>query len=74
MARSKSRLNMMMMSFATIGIVSVLWVLFGFSLAFGDYVGSGLIGASACRLSTLSRVTDNGGGTPIPCWSSRGSS
>ena len=34
MVRAKSVLNMMMMSFATIGIVSLLWVLC-FSLAFG---------------------------------------
>jgi ammonium transporter, Amt family len=33
--RSKGVLNMMMMSFATIGLVSVLWVFYGFSLAFG---------------------------------------
>ncbi len=36
MVRSKSVLNMLMMSFATIGIVSLLWVLYGFSVAFGD--------------------------------------
>jgi Amt family ammonium transporter len=46
--RAKSVLNMMMMSFATIGLVSVLWLFYGFSLAFGtndspsvnDFVGS----------------------------------
>ncbi|MEP6815543.1 MAG: ammonium transporter [Marmoricola sp.] len=35
MVRSKSVLNMLMMSFATIGVVSLLWVLYGFSVAFG---------------------------------------
>ena len=35
MVRTKSVLNMMMMSFITIGIVSVLWVIYGFELAFG---------------------------------------
>ena len=34
---------MMMMSFITIGIVSILWVLFGFAVAFGDGT-SGFIG------------------------------
>jgi Amt family ammonium transporter len=43
MVRVKSVLNMMMMSFVAIGIVSVLWVLYGFSLAFGSG-GNGLIG------------------------------
>ncbi|NUR69766.1 MAG: ammonium transporter [Hamadaea sp.] len=33
--RAKSVLNMMMMSFVTIGLVSVLWLMYGFSLAFG---------------------------------------
>jgi len=45
MTRSKSVLNMLMMSFSAIGIVSVLWVLYGYTLAFGvDANGQGLIG------------------------------
>ncbi|MCX6421161.1 MAG: ammonia channel protein, partial [Actinobacteria bacterium] len=43
MVRSKSVLNMIMMSFLAIGIVTVLWVAFGFSLAFADS-GNGFIG------------------------------
>ena len=43
MVRSKSVLNMMMMSFVTIGLVGVLWVLYGFSMAFGNSVG-GMVG------------------------------
>ena len=35
MVRAKSVLNMMLMSMVTIGIVSVLWVIYGFKLAFG---------------------------------------
>ena len=35
MVRVKSALNMMMMSLISIGIVSVLWVIYGFKLAFG---------------------------------------
>ncbi|RZS86996.1 Amt family ammonium transporter [Motilibacter rhizosphaerae] len=34
MVRSKSVLNMLMMNFACIGVVTLLWVLFGYSLAF----------------------------------------
>src|SRR5215471_6137392 len=33
--RSKSVLNMMMMSFSSIGLISILWLLYGFSGAFG---------------------------------------
>jgi Amt family ammonium transporter len=43
MVRAKSVLNMLMMSFVTIGIVSVLWTLFGFSVAFGAK-GNGFMG------------------------------
>jgi Amt family ammonium transporter len=45
MVRSKSVLNMMMMSFGAIGVVGVLWVLYGYSMAFGDDVGGGLVGS-----------------------------
>ncbi|NYI06614.1 ammonium transporter [Allostreptomyces psammosilenae] len=43
MVRAKSTLNMLMMSFISLGVVSVLWILFGYSLAFGPDV-SGVIG------------------------------
>jgi Amt family ammonium transporter len=33
--RSKSVLNMMMMSFSSIGLISILWLVYGFSGAFG---------------------------------------
>ncbi|MGH9177357.1 MAG: ammonium transporter [Acidimicrobiales bacterium] len=36
MVRSKNVLGMLMQNFFTIGLVSVLWALVGFSLAFGD--------------------------------------
>ena len=44
MVRAKSVLNMMMMSFGALGLISVLWVLYGYSLAFGDDVFAGLVG------------------------------
>ena len=43
MVRAKSVLNMLMMSVTTMGVVGVLWVLVGFSMAFGDSVG-GVVG------------------------------
>jgi len=45
MSRSKSVLNMLMMSFSALGIVSVLWVLYGYAIAFGTSKG-GLLGFS----------------------------
>ena len=44
MVRAKSVLNMMMMSFGALALISVLWVLYGYSIAFGNDVGLGLIG------------------------------
>jgi Amt family ammonium transporter len=44
MVRAKSVINMMMMSFGSLALISVLWVLYGYSMAFGDDVGGGLLG------------------------------
>jgi Amt family ammonium transporter len=44
MVRAKSVLNMMMMSFGALALISVLWVLYGYSEAFGNDVGGGLVG------------------------------
>jgi ammonium transporter, Amt family len=46
MSRSKSVLNMLMMSFSALGIVTVLWVLYGYAIAFGASKG-GLFGWSS---------------------------
>ena len=68
MVRAKSVLNMMMMSMATIGIVSVLWVIYGFKLAFGYEANSQWYGAlSLSGLgSAVNELTNNGGVYPIP--------
>jgi len=42
LVRSKNALNTMMMSFAALGVVSAVWAIAGYSLAFGG--GSALIG------------------------------
>ncbi|MGI8776821.1 MAG: ammonium transporter [Acidimicrobiales bacterium] len=44
MVRSKNVLGMLMQNFFAMGLVSVLWVLFVFSLAFGKDVGAGFVG------------------------------
>ena len=68
MVRAKSVLNMMMMSMITIGIVSILWVIYGFELAFGYKANSSWYGNIS--LSGLGGVvnefTNNGGIYPIP--------
>ncbi len=67
MTQAKSTLNMMMMSFATIGIVSVLWVIYGFSLAFGNS-GSGFYGKFDLSGlgASVNELTNNGGVYGIP--------
>lgn len=67
LVRAKSVLNMMMMSFSTIGIVSVLWVLYGYSLAFGDS-GSSLFGSFEFNslANAVDQVPNNGGEYPVP--------
>ena len=68
MVRTKSVLNMMMMSMVTIGVVSVLWVIYGFKLAFGYEANSQWYGAiSLSGLgSSVNELTNNGGIYPIP--------
>jgi Amt family ammonium transporter len=44
MVRSKSVLNMLMMNFIALGVVGVLWVLYGYSLSFGNDAFGGLLG------------------------------
>jgi Amt family ammonium transporter len=68
MVRAKSVLNMMMMSMITIGIVSVLWVIYGFELAFGYKADSpwyGNISFSGLG-GVVNDFTNNGGIYPIP--------
>ena len=68
MVRAKSVLNMMMMSMITIGIVSVLWVIYGFELAFGYKANSpwyGNISFSGLG-GMVNDFTNNGGIYPIP--------
>ena len=67
MVRAKSVINMMLMSLITIGIVSVLWVVYGYAFTFGDS-GSAWIGAfDLSHLGSLvSSVPNNGGEYPIP--------
>lgn len=45
MVRSKSVLNMMMMTFSALGVITLAWVLVGYSLAFGDDMGAGVLGS-----------------------------
>ncbi len=57
MVRAKSALNMMMMSFAAIGVTTMIWVLYGYSLTFGTSQGGFIGNLSHIGLSnTLDQV------------------
>lgn len=70
MVRSKGVLNMIMMSVSSMGVVTVLWVLYGYSMAFGNDVNNlfgdpgqyfglkGLIGGNA----VIEVIADPGAG------------
>ena len=68
MVRTKSVLNMMMMSMITIGIVSVLWVIYGFELAFGYKADSAWYGnfSFSGLGGMVNELTNNGGIYPVP--------
>ena len=69
MVRARSVLNMLMMSISAMGVVTVLWVLYGYSIAFGDDVGNvmgkptdfwglkGLIGVNSVAADPTKGVT-----------------
>jgi len=69
MVRAKGVLNMMMMSISAMGVVGVLWVLYGYSESFGEDTGhligdptqffglKGLIGANGKAATTGSTAT-----------------
>ncbi|MGR6317812.1 ammonium transporter [Micromonospora soli] len=66
--RSKGVLNMMMMSFSSIGLVSILWLFYGFTVAFGE--GGKFIGDLGQYLGTKTFVgeSDLWGETGIPLY------
>src|SRR5436305_10975903 len=43
MVRTKNVVSTMLQSFVAMGVISILWIVVGFSLAFGDSIG-GVIG------------------------------
>jgi Amt family ammonium transporter len=69
--RSKSVLNMMMMSFSCIGLISVLWLLYGFTISFGTNSNAHLnyvLGDFTKYLGTKTYVGDIWGTTGIPTY------
>nr|WP_026356484.1 ammonium transporter [Mycobacterium sp. 141] len=59
MVRAKGVLNMIMMSIGAMGVVTVLWVLYGYSVAFGDNT-AGVIGDPAQFFGLKGLIGTNG--------------
>src|ERR1051326_529730 len=69
--RAKHVLNMMMMKFSCIGVISVLWIVYGFSFAFGTNSNAGannFIGSATQYLGTKNFVNELWGTTGIPSY------
>ena len=60
MSRAKSVLNMMMMSFGTLGVVGVIYVLWGWSMSYGADVG-GLFGNPFDQFALDGAIYDDAG-------------
>lgn len=60
MVSSKSVLNMLMMNFITLGVVGVLWMLYGYSEAFGNDAFGGLVGGLHHALLNFTQGTVSG--------------
>jgi Amt family ammonium transporter len=59
MVRAKSVLSMLMQNYVCLAVVSVTWVVLGYTLAFGEDVGGGLLGGF--RFTGLAHMTE-----PVP--------
>src|SRR4051812_48039408 len=66
MVRSKSVLNMMMMTFGALAVITVAWVLVGYSVAFGDDIGGGLLGNPGQYLGIAPLLSASAGWLTVP--------
>ena len=66
MVRRKNLLSTIMMSMAILGIVSILWVLYGYSLAFGPDVGGFIGNLKFIGLSNVGQAPSTTYATTVP--------
>ena len=66
MVRAKSVLNMIMMTMGALAVITVVWVLVGYSLAFGDDVGGGLIGNPLQHFGLNDLMSGSKSWLPVP--------
>ena len=67
MVRAKSVLNVMVLTFVCLAVVGLIWVLYGYSLAFGDDAFAGLLGnLSLAGLHNAATAVVGSGASRIP--------
>jgi ammonium transporter, Amt family len=66
MVRRKNILSTIMMSFMTLGLIGVLWVLYGYSLSFGKDIGGIIGGLNFIGLSNVGQEPSSVYATTVP--------
>ena len=66
MVRKKNIISTLMMSFAILGIVALLWVVYGYSLGFGNDLGGFIGGSSYLGLNGVGQDPSGVYGTTVP--------
>jgi ammonium transporter, Amt family len=66
MVRRKNALSTIMMSFMTLGLVGVLWVLYGYTLGFGSDIGGFIGGLNFLGLSNVGQDPSTVYATTVP--------
>src|SRR5450759_4443078 len=66
MVRSKNVLSTIMMSFMSLGVIGILWALYGYSLAFGHDVGGVICGLDYIGLRNVGQSPSSVYATTIP--------
>lgn len=66
MVRRKNALSTIMMSFMTLGLIGVLWVLYGYSLSFGKDVGGVIGGLNFLGLNNVGQLPSTVYATTVP--------
>jgi len=66
MVRRKNVLSTIMMSFMTLGLIGVLWVVYGYSLSFGDNLGGVIGGLNYIGLNNVGQEPSTVYATSVP--------
>src|SRR5659263_769736 len=66
MVRRKNILSTIMMSFMTLGLIGVLWVLYGYSLSFGKDIGGIIGGLNFIGLNNVGQEPSSVYATTVP--------